>query len=73
MFAAGPATRGTFWEVDAIPEIRRQAAGIAATLAGQSPGKAVVAARRSGRAPILRWLRFPGDRASAGQRPAGES
>jgi uncharacterized NAD(P)/FAD-binding protein YdhS len=72
MFAAGPATRGTFWEVNAIPEIRRQTAGIAATLAGQSPGKAE-AARRSRRAPIMRWLRLPGDRAPASQRPAGES
>jgi uncharacterized NAD(P)/FAD-binding protein YdhS len=29
LFAIGPATRGTFWEVTAIPDIRTQAASIA--------------------------------------------
>jgi hypothetical protein len=29
LFAIGPATRGTFWEVTAIPDIRVQAASIA--------------------------------------------
>jgi uncharacterized NAD(P)/FAD-binding protein YdhS len=29
LFAIGPATRGTFWEVTAIPDIRTQAVSIA--------------------------------------------
>jgi uncharacterized NAD(P)/FAD-binding protein YdhS len=33
MFALGPLTRGTFWEIVAVPDIRAQARGVAATIA----------------------------------------
>jgi uncharacterized NAD(P)/FAD-binding protein YdhS len=32
IFAAGPLTRGTFFEIDAIPEIRLQCAALAKTI-----------------------------------------
>jgi len=35
LFAAGPITRGTFFEIDAVPEIRAQAAKLAKRLTGQ--------------------------------------
>ena len=35
LLAVGPATRGAFWEITAVPDIRGQAAAVAAaTLAG---------------------------------------
>lgn len=34
LYAAGPITRGTFFEIDAVPEIRAQAARLAKLLAG---------------------------------------
>ncbi len=34
LFAIGPLTRGTFWEVIAVPDIRNQCAALAARLAG---------------------------------------
>jgi uncharacterized NAD(P)/FAD-binding protein YdhS len=34
LFAIGPVTKGTFWESVAVPDIRGQAAGIAALIAG---------------------------------------
>jgi uncharacterized NAD(P)/FAD-binding protein YdhS len=34
LFALGPLTRGTFFEIDAVPEIREQAARLAERLAG---------------------------------------
>lgn len=33
LFAVGPVTRGTFWEIVAVPDIRAQVAGVAARLA----------------------------------------
>lgn len=33
LFAVGPVTRGTFWEIVAVPDIRTQVAGVAARLA----------------------------------------
>lgn len=38
LFALGPATRGAFWEVTAVPDIRIQAAGLAQALARAFPG-----------------------------------
>jgi uncharacterized NAD(P)/FAD-binding protein YdhS len=32
LYALGPLTRGTFWEITAVPEIRRQAASLAQRL-----------------------------------------
>src|SRR5690606_20320214 len=32
LFALGPVTRGTFWEITAMPEIRRQCIGLAEQL-----------------------------------------
>ena len=37
LFAIGPLTRGTFWEVIAVPDIRSQCAALAARLAGERP------------------------------------
>jgi uncharacterized NAD(P)/FAD-binding protein YdhS len=34
LFAIGPLTRGTFWEITAVPDIRRQCATLATHLAG---------------------------------------
>jgi uncharacterized NAD(P)/FAD-binding protein YdhS len=33
LFAAGPLTRGTFWEITAVPDIRRQVGALARLLA----------------------------------------
>lgn len=35
LFALGPPTKGAFWEITAVPDIRTQVAGFAAWLAGQ--------------------------------------
>jgi uncharacterized NAD(P)/FAD-binding protein YdhS len=32
LFAVGPITRGAFWEVTAVPDIRNQVAGLAQTI-----------------------------------------
>jgi uncharacterized NAD(P)/FAD-binding protein YdhS len=37
LFAIGPLTRGTFWEVIAVPDIRNQCAALAARLAHAAP------------------------------------
>ena len=34
LFAIGPVTKGTFWEMTAVPDIRRQAELVAEYLAG---------------------------------------
>ena len=34
LYAIGPVTRGTFWESVAVPDIRAQAARVAARIAG---------------------------------------
>lgn len=36
LYALGPATKGAFWEITAVPDIRSQVAAFAARLAGQS-------------------------------------
>ncbi len=36
LFAVGPLTRGKFWEIEAVPDIRVQAAQLAAQLAGMN-------------------------------------
>jgi uncharacterized NAD(P)/FAD-binding protein YdhS len=38
LFAVGPLTRGTFFEIDAVPEIREQCRRLAMRLAGQATG-----------------------------------
>jgi uncharacterized NAD(P)/FAD-binding protein YdhS len=37
LFAIGPVTRGTFWEMTAVPDIRQQCEGLAGHLASQVP------------------------------------
>jgi uncharacterized NAD(P)/FAD-binding protein YdhS len=34
LFASGPLTRGAFWEIAAVPDIRRQCAALASHVAG---------------------------------------
>ena len=36
LFAIGPLTRGTFFEIDAVPDIRKQCASLAERLTNQS-------------------------------------
>ena len=47
LFALGPVTAGTFWEITAVPDIRAQARGLAATLAGDPGPAAGLALRRA--------------------------
>jgi uncharacterized NAD(P)/FAD-binding protein YdhS len=37
LFAVGPLSRGAFWEIVAVPDIRGQVRGVARTLAGRTP------------------------------------
>ncbi len=39
LFALGPVTAGTFWEITAVPDIRTQAARLAATLPPRAAGR----------------------------------
>ena len=48
LYAMGPVTAGTFWEITAVPDIRLQASRLAQTLADQG------SARQPG-APFSRW------------------
>ncbi|HEX3401057.1 MAG TPA: hypothetical protein VHT74_12100 [Acetobacteraceae bacterium] len=34
LFAVGPLTRGAFWEISAVPDIRKQCAALASHVAG---------------------------------------
>lgn len=45
LFAVGPLTRGAFWEITSVPDIRRQAQGVAADVAALLTGGAAAIAR----------------------------
>jgi uncharacterized NAD(P)/FAD-binding protein YdhS len=45
LYAVGPPTRGAFWEITAVPDIRRQCAEVAATMLAGSTGPAPAARR----------------------------
>jgi uncharacterized NAD(P)/FAD-binding protein YdhS len=52
LFAVGPVTRGAFWEITAVPDIRRQcelvAQHLAALLASRAPPQAAPPAPATG-------------------------
>jgi uncharacterized NAD(P)/FAD-binding protein YdhS len=52
IFAVGPMTRGAFWEMTAVPDIRRQCETLAQHLAGLVKMPAPQVVERSTRAPI---------------------
>jgi uncharacterized NAD(P)/FAD-binding protein YdhS len=63
LFAVGPLTKGRWWEVTAVPDIRRQCQALAAAIAGrlaeravgmEGPGK--VSVRQSDRETVFEMI-----------------
>ena len=48
LFAVGPITRGRFWEIEAIPDIRKQCEAVAAQVARNAAGSAIAAHESAG-------------------------
>ena len=65
LFALGPVTRGSFWEIVAVPDIRQQCARLANHLVTQYR----VGVEASEPRPVLRAGRRSGDAAAAPDAP----
>jgi uncharacterized NAD(P)/FAD-binding protein YdhS len=53
LFAVGPLTRGAFWEVIAVPDIRRQVSSVASRVAAELGDARTGGSRLAAGAPVL--------------------